>query len=203
MALLSQMRFHTTAHEYFGWPNNPSECTVEFNKRIITHEYPEKNGTEYELLGLGQRVISGTGIFYGPDAYDNFKRLTNFYSANQMGDLVHPTWGIIRCVFSKLEATQEPQPDFVEYRFEFMEHNDISVIETVYTPSTDTGSGGSSTSTTNTSGQKYTVISGDSLWKISKKFYGTGTKWQQIADANKSVISNPNVLQIGWVLTIP
>ena len=36
--------------------------------------------------------------------------------------------------------------------------------------------------------KNYTVVSGDCLWKISRKFYGTGTKWKTIYNANKTVI---------------
>lgn len=49
----------------------------------------------------------------------------------------------------------------------------------------------------------YTVKKGDSLWAISKKFYGDGNKFNKIADANKAKIKDPNKIQIGMVLTIP
>jgi hypothetical protein len=47
----------------------------------------------------------------------------------------------------------------------------------------------------------YTVVSGDTLWAISERFYGDGSKYQQIADA--SGISNPDLIHPGQVLTIP
>lgn len=47
----------------------------------------------------------------------------------------------------------------------------------------------------------YTVVSGDTLWAISERFYGDGNKYQQIADA--SGISNPDLIHPGQVLTIP
>jgi LysM repeat protein len=47
----------------------------------------------------------------------------------------------------------------------------------------------------------YTVESGDTLWAISERFYGDGSKYQVIADA--SGISNPDLIQPGQVLTIP
>lgn len=37
-------------------------------------------------------------------------------------------------------------------------------------------------------GKTYTVVSGDTLWGISKKFYGTGTKYNLIYDANAALI---------------
>lgn len=36
----------------------------------------------------------------------------------------------------------------------------------------------------------HTVVKGDNLWKISKKYYGAGSKWRTIYDANKTVIEN-------------
>lgn len=47
----------------------------------------------------------------------------------------------------------------------------------------------------------YTVVGGDTLWAISERFYGDGSKYQVIADA--SGISNPDLIQPGQVLTIP
>jgi len=47
----------------------------------------------------------------------------------------------------------------------------------------------------------YTVVSGDTLWAISERFYGDGSKYQVIADA--SGISNPDLIHPGQELTIP
>ncbi len=52
--------------------------------------------------------------------------------------------------------------------------------------------------------QSYTVVKGDCLWTIAKRFYGNGSKYTVIYDANKSVIGgNPNLIYPGQVLTIP
>ena len=47
----------------------------------------------------------------------------------------------------------------------------------------------------------YTVVSGDTLWAISERFYGDGNKYQVIADA--SGVPNPDLIHPGQVLTIP
>ena len=54
-----------------------------------------------------------------------------------------------------------------------------------------------------TGAKSYTVKSGDSLWKISEQMYGNGNDWRRIYEANKDRIQNPDVIQPGWVLTIP
>lgn len=49
----------------------------------------------------------------------------------------------------------------------------------------------------------YTVVKGDTLWGIAKKFYGDGSKYTRIAGANSAVVKNPNLIYPGQVLTIP
>ena len=52
--------------------------------------------------------------------------------------------------------------------------------------------------------QSYTVVKGDCLWNIAKRFYGNGAKYTVIYDANKGTIGgNPNLIYPGQVLTIP
>lgn len=47
------------------------------------------------------------------------------------------------------------------------------------------------------------VVKGDTLWKLSKKYYGDGSKYKKIFNANKKIIKNPNLIYVGQVLTIP
>ncbi len=53
------------------------------------------------------------------------------------------------------------------------------------------------------SAETYTVSKGDTLWSISKKFYGKGGNWQVILDANKDKLPDPNKLKAGTVISIP
>ena len=52
-------------------------------------------------------------------------------------------------------------------------------------------------------GGTYTVVKGDCLWKIAKKFYGNGSQYTKIYNANRDKISNPNLIYPGQVLVIP
>ena len=49
----------------------------------------------------------------------------------------------------------------------------------------------------------YTVVAGDNLSKIAKKFYGDANKWKKIFEANKDSIKNPDLIRVGQVLRIP
>ena len=47
------------------------------------------------------------------------------------------------------------------------------------------------------------VISNDSLFKISRKYYGNEANWHKIYEANRDNMSGPNALYIGQELLIP
>ncbi len=60
-------------------------------------------------------------------------------------------------------------------------------------------SGGASSS----AAQEYTVLLGESLSKIAEHLYGDASLWPFIHKANADLIKNPDLIQPGWVLTIP
>lgn len=50
---------------------------------------------------------------------------------------------------------------------------------------------------------QYTVVSGDSLSSIARKYYNDAAKWPVIYEANRSEIQNPDRIFAGQVLRIP
>jgi 5'-nucleotidase/UDP-sugar diphosphatase len=53
-------------------------------------------------------------------------------------------------------------------------------------------------------GDSYEVQSGDTLATIAQQFYGDGTQWRRIYDANKDAIgADPDKLKLGMMLKIP
>lgn len=51
---------------------------------------------------------------------------------------------------------------------------------------------------------EHTVVSGDNLSLIAKKYYGDANRWQEIYEANKTTIgANPSAIRVGMVLKIP
>lgn len=67
----------------------------------------------------------------------------------------------------------------------------------------DVTSGESSSAPAASTGQTYTVKSGDSLSKIAKAHYGDASKWKRIYEANKEKIKNPDLIYPGQEFTIP
>lgn len=49
----------------------------------------------------------------------------------------------------------------------------------------------------------HTVVSGDCLWNIAKKYLGNGSRYTEIYNLNKDKIKNPNLIYPGQVLTLP
>lgn len=51
--------------------------------------------------------------------------------------------------------------------------------------------------------QWHTVVSGDTLSKIAKKFYGDANKYQGIFEANQPMLKHPDKIYPGQMLRIP
>lgn len=51
--------------------------------------------------------------------------------------------------------------------------------------------------------QFHTVVSGDTLGKIAKEFYGDAMKYPVIFEANKPMLSHPDKIYPGQVLRVP
>jgi nucleoid-associated protein YgaU len=62
---------------------------------------------------------------------------------------------------------------------------------------------GSSSTAPPAGGQSYTVVKGDSLSKIAKRYYGDAQQWRKIYEANKAEIKDPDLIYPGQTFRIP
>ncbi len=49
----------------------------------------------------------------------------------------------------------------------------------------------------------YTVVKGDSLWRIAQKQLGDGNRWNEIFEGNKGIIQKPNLIYVGQQIQLP
>ena len=79
----------------------------------------------------------------------------------------------------------EPYGGFgnMAYEIEFQEVRDITIKTTTVSTTSSTARNAKVTTS-------YTIKPGDTLWEISEKFLGSGSKWKTIYNANKDIIES-------------
>lgn len=100
-------------------------------------------------------------------------------------------------------------PGTYQYDISLKEYREIAVrqVEVNIAAGTATVQGGETRVDNTVKPQTYTVKGGDCLWNIAKKYYGSGSQYTKIRDANAATIAKhkggPNMIWPGDVLTIP
>jgi len=107
-------------YKNFTWPTNPEVYHEDFVRDAL---YAKTDDGDSVFSGMGpmKRVITGSGAFFGTDAYTNFNKLAELFSAGGIGTLIHPVCGSRTVYFTKLQMSQSPKSDYVAYSFEFKE----------------------------------------------------------------------------------
>lgn len=110
---------------------------------------------------------------------------------------------------SDFTATEQGGAGDIKYDVTFTEAKEIKVYTTAelnLKPAAKTNETAASTrpAPAAAAAKTYTVKKGDSLWAIAKKYLGSGSRYTEIYNLNKSVIgSNPSLIYPGQVLTLP
>lgn len=105
------------SYKTFVWPHNPHTYKEEY---IRAPKFRTESGiTYYDGMGDMQRIITGSGVFFGENAFARFRALAELFGDEEPGNLEHPIWGICYCYFTGLELTQEPKENYVSYKFTF------------------------------------------------------------------------------------
>ena len=105
------------SNKTFVWPQNPHTYKEEYIRD--PHFLTEDKQTYFDGMGAMQRIITGSGTFFGETAIEDFQLLAELFEDQEPGDLRHPLWGIRYCYFTGLELTQEPKENCISYRFQF------------------------------------------------------------------------------------
>lgn len=188
----------------------PESINLGGEQTLAVRKYP--GGTiDVQSLGSFDDPISWDGAFWFADAVSRCLILDNM---RKQGTELQLSFGSfsINVVINKftykyyhdyyIEYSITLQP--LDYMNGYSDSSSSSTSNTTSSNSstTTTNSTSSNTSSTTSNPQQtsYTVASGDTLWAIAVKFYGDGSKFTQIASDNN--ISNPNLIQVGQILTI-
>lgn len=178
--MLSPMRFKN-----YVWPHNPRVYSIDYERKMAVGKIPFGR---YFLQDLGQtnRIMAGEGEFVGEGAYQEFGKLANAFYDPGPGELVHPLWQIAKAHFVSLRLEQEPRADYVRYSFVFWE----DANQELEVKKLDTGR---DTSPKPGATVFHTVVQGDTLWGIARRY---DVSLEQLLGWNPG-IKNPNLIRVG------
>lgn len=204
-------------------PVNPEEVKTENNLSI----------EKYNILNLGQVAVANykelnkysfeTEFPYKVASYVNYKnnfKNSDFWVSLFEGWMKNKT--VVRFIASNgigkdintlvliysLGITEKAGEEGDKYiSFELLEYRKFDKkVATVKdlggnkATSNQSSNGNSNPKATN---RTYTVVSGDTLWGIATRYYGNGAQYPKIYNANRNIISNPNLIYPGQRLVIP
>lgn len=168
-------------YKSFTWPNDPRTYTLSCQRQTALHKIP-MGGFVVQDLGRTGTVMRGEGEFFGPNAYDSFRRLLQMFQQQDAGLLLHPMWQTGNAYFTQLRLTQEPRRDYVAYAFEFCE-----------------GSGGGVLSAAGAAAKGYYVMQeADTLWSVAQRY---DLRMRELLAMNPE-IANPNHVRAGQKVRI-
>ena len=119
---MERMQFKT-----FVWPENPESFRIQAVRSPI---YTVNEDQDYVYDGLGPlcRIVSGTGVFYGEYAVQNYNTMQVLMANGTAGELKHPLLGNMQAFLTGLEMGMEGREDYIVYSFTFREANEDGVI---------------------------------------------------------------------------
>lgn len=201
--------------EMFVLPINPAE--FEFTEAHNNQKFTLLNIGEINLIGH-RGLVSGSLSSFFPSSRSPLARYADREPMEYIGLL--KKWKSkpqpIRVIISNCDfnlamsidsltyGSREGDAD-VYYTLELSEYRFLNVpaVKSASQSQSQT-SGLNARPDTQEAPKTVTVVSGDCLWNLAKKYYGDGAQYKKIYEANKSVIgSNPNLIKSGQKLVIP
>lgn len=204
-------------------PVNPEELKVENNLSI----------DKYNVLGLGEVAVANykelnsysfeTEFPFNITSYVNYnkdfknsdfwlnlfetwmknKTVVRFIATNGIGKDIN-TLVLIESMGVTEKAGEEGDKYISLELLEYREFNKkIAIIKTENNKGTSNNSNSTSQTNPKATTKTYVVKSGDTLWGIARTYYGNGSEYPKIFNANRNIISNPNLIYPGQKLVIP
>lgn len=217
--MITNYQMYLKSEELFRFPVLPEEITIKY----------EGDNDNINVCGIGEvtimqdmsaSIISFSSFF--PNQYFSGCNYTNIPDPSEAVDTIVAMVASktpvkftltgnmnisMYCTISSFKTTEKGGDiGSVYYDITLKEYKEVTLKQITVNSTTKiaTISATSSRTDTTSTPSTYTVVSGDCLWNIAKKYYGSGSEYMTIYNANKSIIgSNPNLIYPGQVLTIP
>lgn len=185
--------------------NNDSVDVMELGEIIVKQARQAYEFSWESFFPL--KTFSGCAVSSPTAPLTCVEKITTWMDADKPVHLILTDMDVdIYCTIENFKYWEEGgDVGTIYYSITLKEYREVTVRTVTVKSSVATVTSQTETRVDNsTTDQTYTVVSGDCLWNIAKKFYGSGSKYTVIYNANKSVIgSNPNLIYPGQVLTIP
>lgn len=121
LAILPINKLNTMRYKTFTWEYNPERCSYSCEKSYANHKYPELLGGELEDMDVNSVIISGTGEFFGENAYKRWQELVAVFQENGVGSFYHPVYSdVTEALLIELKSDMEPRDDYIRYTFTFV-----------------------------------------------------------------------------------
>lgn len=204
-------------------PVNPEELKVDNNLSI----------DKYNVLGLGEVAVANykelnkysfeTEFPFNATSYTNYsnefkdsdfwinlfetwmknKTVVRFIASNGVGKDINTL--VLISNMGVVEKAGEEGDKYISLELiEWKEFNKkIVLIKSEDNQATSTKANTTTKTNPKATTKTYVVKSGDTLWGIAKTYYGNGAEYPKIFNANKNIISNPNLIYTGQKLVIP
>lgn len=114
-------------YKFWTWPENPETFRIEAVMQPM-YTIADDGTISYEGLGPLCRIITGSGVFRGADAKEDFNALAVIMATGTVGDLVHPVWGTIQAYLTGLKMEEESRENCIVYSFTFREADESGKI---------------------------------------------------------------------------
>lgn len=201
--------------EMFNLPINPAE--FEFLEAQNNQKITLLNIGEVNLIGH-RGLVSGSLSSFFPSADSPFARyadrepmeyvrlLKKWKSSTQPIRVIISDcdFNLAMSIDELTESHREGDKD-VYFTLKLSEYRFLNVAAVKSATTTkSTASGLNARPNTKPAPKTHTVVSGENLYNIAKKYYGNGAQYTKIYSANKSVVgSDPGLIKPGQKLVIP
>lgn len=204
-------------NDRFRFPVIPSSIAQD-GKALYNSETMAETGEMSIFNGKGLKEVTWNSHFPVngrnycdyldfPSSLDCKKKLERWMDEGAVLRLTIPGMDInIECTITNFSPVIQDGTGDIYYDITLKEYLRIKISKVEDKPNPKPSDSTSRPSQNTTNQKTHAVKKGDSLWSIAQKYYGKGSLYPKIKEANKNKypkLKTSNVIYVNWVLIIP